>query len=85
MSKQDEIAAAIERAFQAELMTKEVGWEIVRAFVEKELANRQHALITGAAKSMDQYNELVGWIAGASFVLNAPDELEAIATRMRGT
>lgn len=85
MSGSEEWREAKERAFQAAQVTEHAGWAEIKRVVEVEIAKRQRGLVGGGSRSFEDYKATCGWLEGASFVLNAPQLLEEIANRLRGT
>jgi hypothetical protein len=71
-----------ERAHQLDELTKHPGWAVLVDWTRHGpagAANRQRGLLAGNAKSLEDYQYEVGWLAGAEHVLDAPQRVRDMA------
>lgn len=79
----DEIRDLQERAFQLDELTKHPGWVVLQDFVVNVAGLRawQDSILGGSAKTTDQYQHLVGKIAGCEHALYAPRRARELADK----
>lgn len=72
----NELRELQERAHQIRQLQQTSGWELLADYVKAQADAKLRRLIAGRAKTVEEYRGDAGWIQGATFVLNAADELD---------
>ena len=79
----DEARRVVEVAHQLDQLVRRPEWRYLVEFAADQVNAKRRAILSGAAKSFEEYRRETGWIEGASFVLEAAELAEAAAKRAR--
>lgn len=72
-----------ERAHRIRKLTETPDWQVLVEYVQTRVEAEQKWLMSGHAKTVEDYRGKAGWVQGAMHVLEAPDRIDDEVKRMR--
>jgi len=73
---ENELRNLQEQAHQIRELQNQPGWLILRDYVRAHIQRKQHFLLNGNAKTLEDYRAVAGWVQGAEFALTVGDQIE---------
>ena len=81
----EEFRELLERTAIVEDMSATKGWTYLADRAAHDIGAKQRQVLGGTIADLNEYKQLVGWIAGANYILGLPERLRAEVETARAT
>lgn len=80
---QQEARAIVERAHLINDLATHNSWSVLVNYVNETARAKQHIVVNGGCKDIEDYRRQTGWLEGVAFVLDAANRTEEQARQAR--